>query len=171
MPSSSRIPKLKKIQECCKFSLAWLVGFVQEFLQLKGEVSRIRGKESKNWPTAIGSSTSSTLTTLRRSTLPFLPPFPSSYSLSSKTTPGESIIRIPRSSWIDWRSFVWPGWAATAHTWSNDKCQQRGKKFIIQDRPWTHFASFEAVDQTTLSDIRITNHTDRYTSSLWFVCL
>ena len=43
--------------------------------------------------------------------------FPSSKSSSSKTTPGESMIFSPRSSCTVCSSFVWPGCAATAHTY------------------------------------------------------
>ncbi|PIL33019.1 hypothetical protein GSI_04468 [Ganoderma sinense ZZ0214-1] len=44
------------------------------------------------------------------------PPLPSSKSSASKTTPGESMMRSPRSSWTVWSSLVCPGCAATAHT-------------------------------------------------------
>ena len=66
--------------------------------------------------TAIGSSTSYTLTTLRSSTLPLRALFRSAASpSSSNTTPGESTMRMPRSSCTDWSSLVWPGCDATAH--------------------------------------------------------
>ena len=59
---------------------------------------------------------SSTLITFRRRTFPFLLPLPSSKSSSSNTTPGESMMRRPRSSWTVWSSLVCPGCAATAQT-------------------------------------------------------
>jgi hypothetical protein len=63
----------------------------------------VRKHENMHSPTEIGSSTSSTLTTFLSNTLPFcvaallLIPL-TSPSSSSKTTPGESTIRRPRSS-------------------------------------------------------------------------
>lgn len=80
-------------------------------------VGKLRwGECTATVPMDIGSSTSSGLTTLRRSTDDsFWPCIPS--SSSSKITPGESTIRSPRSSCTDCSSFVCPGCAATAQAY------------------------------------------------------
>ena len=96
-------------------------------------------KSCSHPPTAIGSSISSTLTTFRKRMPPFLLPLRLSMSSSSKTTPGVSRIRKPRSRWTVCTSFVWPACAATAQTYD---CGEKPS----QQADMSYLAPSQAID-------------------------